>query len=377
LVIPCAITARVDIAAIIIVVILKGREKVEKMKRKFRGKTSKKAVILLALIMALGAMAMTACGGSSDDSSADSGDKIVLKLSGLGGDPTRVDAAIIAQEKGFFAEEGIEIDDVGVIDIPQHVSAVASGTVDTISLMTSEGLTAVDGGADIVQVATDQTTTEDKQHMTFLVLPDSDIKTGSDLAGKRIGTASASGGCTAGFPLEFIRQAGTDVPIEEIRAGLQSIPEETLVTALEAGDTDAIGVHLTKAQTEILYPNLRVLFTDYDILGENGGDTGWFFTREFTEENPEIVTKFIRAITKAQKWINENNEEALQIYRDKAIAVNEDLLWVAHFSDDGINNPAGAQTWIDLFGSGDSSITLKNKDIKVEDFTTDEFNPNK
>ncbi|MDR0853875.1 MAG: ABC transporter substrate-binding protein [Clostridiales Family XIII bacterium] len=349
------------------------------MKTQKRKTGSRTAVIFLALILAFGALGLTACGGSSDDStSADAGgDTTVIKLSGLGGDPTRVDAAIIAQELGYFAEEGLEVEDVGVIDIPQHVSAVASGTVDTISLMTSEGLTAVDGGADIVQVATDQTTTEDKQHMTFLVLPDSDIKTGTDLAGKRIGTASASGGCTAGFPLEYIRQAGTDVPIEDIRAGLQSIPEETLVTALEAGDTDAIGVHLTKAQTEILYPDLRVLFTDYDILGEDGGDTGWFFTREYTEENPETVTKFIRAITKAQKWINENNEEALDIYREKAIAVNDDLLWVAHFSDDGINNPAGAQTWIDLFSSGDSSITLKNKDIKVEDFTTDEFNPNK
>ncbi|MDR1953377.1 MAG: ABC transporter substrate-binding protein [Clostridiales Family XIII bacterium] len=353
------------------------------MKTNHTKKSSRWAVILLALILAFTTLGMAACGDSSDDDtsgdSASTGegstDTTVVKLSGLGGDPTRVDAALIAQELGYFAEEGLEIEDVGVIDIPQHVSAVASGTVDTISLMTSEGLTAVDGGADIIQVATDQTTTADKQHMTFLVLPDSGIKTGKDLVGKRIGTASASGGCTAGFPLEFIAQDGVETPRDKVE--LQTIPEETLVTALKAGDTDAIGVHLTKAQTEILYPDLEVLFTDYDILGENGGDTGWFFTREYTEKNPETVTKFIRAITKAQAWINENNDEALEIYREKAIAVNEDLLWVAHFSDDGINNPAGAQIWIDLFSSGDSSITLKNTDIQVSDFTTDEFNPNK
>jgi ABC-type nitrate/sulfonate/bicarbonate transport system substrate-binding protein len=75
----------------------------------------------------------------------------------------------IAIAKGFFEEEGIEIEDVGVIDIPQHVNALASGTVDAIALMTSEGLAAIDNGADLVQVAGDQSTKEGLEHMTVLL----------------------------------------------------------------------------------------------------------------------------------------------------------------------------------------------------------------
>jgi ABC-type nitrate/sulfonate/bicarbonate transport system substrate-binding protein len=340
-----------------------------------------KKIIAMILGVALAATTLLAAGCRSEGAETASGDgegggdKIVVKVQGIGGDPTRLDAATIALAKGFFEEEGIEIEDVGVIDIPQHVSALSSGTIDVVSLMTSEGLTAVDNGAEIVQVATDITTSEDLQHMTFIVNQDSPIQSGKDLVGKKIGTASASGGCTAGFPLEYMRQDGVSDP--KSQSELLTIPEESLVTALDAGDADVAGVHLTRDQVETLYPDKRILFTDWDLLGDKGGDVGWFFRSDYAEENPETVTKFINAITKANQWINENHEEAATVYEENAISLNPDLFWIANFSDDGLIEDDHVQLWIDLFSSGDSSYTLQNKDIKVSDFTTNEYNPSK
>lgn len=335
------------------------------------------SALILSLMLVLVMISSAACGGNGggNASSAQGEDgKVVLKLEGIGGDPTRLEAATIALYKGFFDEVGIEIEDVGVVDIPQQVNALVSKSIDAVSLMTSEGLTAVDNGADIVQVATNITTIEGREHMTFLVLEDSDIRRGSDLIGKRIGTASASGGCTAGFPIEYMRQDGVEKPKTQVE--LQTIPEESLVTALEAGDSDVVGVHLTKEQVAILYPQLRILFTDYDILGETGGDTGWFFRRDYIDENPETVTKFISAIIKAQQFINANRDEAGEIYKEHAVSLNPDLFWIAHFDEDGLTEESHVQLWIDLFAGGDSSYTLQNKDIKPADFVTDELNPN-
>ncbi|MDR1496125.1 MAG: ABC transporter substrate-binding protein [Clostridiales Family XIII bacterium] len=335
-------------------------------------------MLVVVLLFAVGCGGGADTGGgdaSSDGSGAEGGDKVVIKLQGIGGDPTRLGSATIALAKGYFEEEGIEIEDVGVIDIPQHVSALTSGTVDAVALMTSEGLTAFDNGAEIVQVSTDITTAEDLQHMTFIVNEDSPIQNGEDLIGTKIGTASASGGCTAGFPLEYMRQAGVKDP--KSQSELLTIPEESLVTALEAGDADVAGVHLTREQVETLYPDKRILFTDWDILGDTGGDTGWFFRTDYAKENPETVTKFIRAITKANKWINENREEAGELYAENAISLNPDLFWIANFSNDGLIDDSHVQVWIDLFASGDSSYTLQNKDTKVADFTTNEYNPSK
>jgi len=347
-------------------------------------------LLLLTALLAAVMVFVSACGGSdggdssgaastggssaSGSSAEGSAEKTVIKLQGIGGDPTRLDAATIALAKGFFEKQNIEIEDVGVVEIPQHVSALASGTVDAISLMTSEGLAAVDNDADIVQVAIDQYTVEGLQHMTFLVKGDSKIKSGKDLVGKKIGTASASGGCTAGFPIEYMNQDGVDDPKSQCE--LLTIPEESLVTSLEAGDADVIGVHLTEEQTRTLYPDTKVLFTDYDILGEKGGDTGWFFRRDYIEENPDVIKRFITAITETQHWINENREEAGEVYKENAISLNPDLFWIAHFSDDGIADESHVQLWIDLFGSGQSSYTLQNKDIKPADFVTNEYNPN-
>jgi NitT/TauT family transport system substrate-binding protein len=317
-------------------------------------------------------------GSASPDESAGSeapasgnGETIKLKVSDIGTDPTRVDPVLIGLEKGFWKEAGIEIEDVGAIEIPQRVSALTSGTTDVASAMNSEALMAIDGGAPILGVASACVTDKDKTHMVFVTKKGSDIKRGKDLAGKKVVVASAVGGCTAGFPLEFARQDGVEDPINEIE--LLSAPEDVLIETVLRGDADVAGVHLIPEQIKTLYPEVDILFTDFDFLADTGGDTAWFFTKDYVDKNPDAVKKFAATIGEINNWINENNDEAIQIYKDKAVAVNPDLVWVAYYAPDGKADPSHTQLWIDLFSKSGQVFELTNKEVTPEDVVTNAY----
>ncbi|MDR0875969.1 MAG: ABC transporter substrate-binding protein [Clostridiales Family XIII bacterium] len=338
--------------------------------------------LLIALVLTV-TVVLASCGGSGKSSSSegdaggaaaagDAGEKIILRTGGVGADPTRVDTVQIGIEKGFFAEEGIEIQDVGAIDVPQIISALTSGQTDFAGAMNSEALMAIDNGAPIIGVAGSCVTSETQTHMVFVVPKGSDITSIADLKGKRVVTASTVGGCTAGFPLEAARQGGAENAIAEVE--LLAAPEDVLIETLLRGDADVAGVHLIPEQIKTLYPEVEILFTDFDILGDTGGSTAWFFTKEFVENNPQTIEKFVRAIAKTNNWVNENNEESIEIFKEKGLAVNADLVWVAYYAPDAVADPAGTQLWLDLFGKPGQVQELKNKDLTVEDIVTNKYN---
>jgi ABC-type nitrate/sulfonate/bicarbonate transport system substrate-binding protein len=239
--------------------------------------------------------------------------------------------------------------------------------------MTSDGVAAVDNGADIVSVAGGMDVTEEKPHMLYLVNEDSPLRYGDSISGKKVGIA-AIGGCLAGFPLEYARQIGVVDPKAEVE--LITSPENTLVDSLRAGTFDIVGLHILPAQVEKLYPGTRILFTDYDLFGDKGGDIDWYVKRSLLEENPDAVRAFVAGIAKTNNWINENTEEAMEVYRGLVPEINEDFYRAAHFAEDGLLYEDHIQLWIDLFGSGTNIQDLVTKDLKPGDIFTNEYNPN-
>jgi ABC-type nitrate/sulfonate/bicarbonate transport system substrate-binding protein len=333
---------------------------------------------LLALVFALSACGGSGGGGNSGDSGggdeAGAGDAAyVFKIAGLNTGATGVDSASVGLAKGFFAEEGVTLENAGDIAIPQYTSALLQGSLDAIMLMTSDGVAAVDNGADIVSVAGGFAVTEEKPHMIYVVLEDSPLQYGDSISGKKVGIAGL-GGCLAGFPLEYARQIGVADPKGEVE--LITSPENTLVDSLRAGTYDIVGLHVQPAQAEKLYPGTRILFTDYDLFGDKGGDIDWYVKRSLAEENPDAVRAFVAGVAKTNNWINENQDEALELYRTLAPEINEDLYRVAIYAKDGLLYEDHIQVWIDLFSTGTNIQELVNKDLTPADIFTNEYNPN-
>ncbi|MDR3294288.1 MAG: ABC transporter substrate-binding protein [Clostridiales Family XIII bacterium] len=323
----------------------------------------------------------TACGGtggsSSDGGNAGSGEtgeeSYVLKWASIGTNPTSVDAVSIGVYKGFFAEAGIEFEDVGEVAIPQFVPALLSGGVTGATLMTSNGIAAIDSGGEIIEVAVNSYTTKELPHMVFVTAENSPVKNGKDLEGKRVGVPAIDG-CTAGFPIEYAAQAG----VEDPNAAIQFVvmPDTSLIESLRKGDIDVAGLHLPPAVVEKLYPDTEILFTDYDILDNRGGDISYYFPKSYIEENEEAVRRFIGAIAKTNNWINENTEEAVRIYREEINPnANADLLYAAHFAEDALIEESHTDLWIDILSAGGSIQPLENE-WTFEQVATNEYNPN-
>ncbi|MDR2089585.1 MAG: ABC transporter substrate-binding protein [Clostridiales Family XIII bacterium] len=347
-------------------------------KRKIR---TASAAVLLAL-----AFALSACGGAGNSGSGN-GDgggaggggetgaedtEYVFKIASLNTSATSLDSASVGLAKGFFEEEGVILENAGDISVPQYTSALLQGSLDAILLMTSDGVAAIDNGADIVSIAGGMDVTEEKPHMIYVVLEDSPLQYGDDISGKKVGIAGL-GGCLAGFPLEYARQIGVADPKGELE--LIVSPENTLVDSLRAGTYDFVGLHLLPEQLETIYPGTRILFTDYDLFGDKGGDIDWYVKRSLAEENPDAVRAFVAGVAKTNNWINENTEEALEFYKGLPAEVNEEFYHTAHFAEDGLLYEDHIQTWIDLFSTGTNIQELVNKDLTPADVFTNEYNP--
>jgi ABC-type nitrate/sulfonate/bicarbonate transport system substrate-binding protein len=324
---------------------------------------------------------MTACGGSGGDAAdvgdADAGDAnespYVFKWASFGTGLTSVDAMSIGVYNGFFEEENVVIESVGEVAIPEYIPALLSGSVTGAMLMTSNGIAAIDNGADIIEVAVNSYTTEELPHMVFVVSEDAPIYDGKDLEGKRIGIPAIDG-CTAGFPLEYAKQAGVDDPNKALPFVV--IPDSGLVEALRNGEVDVVGLHVPQHVAEKIYPDTRLLFTDYDILDNRGGDISYYFPKSFVEENEEAVRRFIAAVAKSNNWINEHPEESVRIYKEEINPnANVYLLYAPHFAEDALIDQSHTDIWIDILSAGDSIQPLENS-WTFDDVATNGYNPN-
>jgi ABC-type nitrate/sulfonate/bicarbonate transport system substrate-binding protein len=360
------------------------------MKKTARMKKTKTVVSIVAVLVSALLM-LSACsnnsgssGASSDDSSNGASSSLndsvgsveeepyTIKLQGIRGNKSWVDAPTVAVERGIFTAHGLEIEDVGVLQVGQWITALQSGTLDIASVMTSEALVAIDNGVDIISIAGDTDTYyPEKPHMTFLVKKGSPIKTGKDFVGKKIGISSVVGGCTAGFPIEFMRQDGVEDAINQ--ANLIAVPETSLIDALEQDEVDVVGTHFIPEVVEKLYGDqYEIVFSDYDILGRQGGDKDWFTTRKFAEEHPDVIRKFVAAIAEVNNWIDENPDEAIEVYTSVS-DINEEIFHVRHYTIDGLVNQDNTQLWIDLLRDPGQIGQLTNI-TSADQVSTNEFN---
>jgi ABC-type nitrate/sulfonate/bicarbonate transport system substrate-binding protein len=222
--------------------------------------------------------------------------------------------------------------------------------------------------------------------MTFLVKKDSPIRTfadvgieaGQDFVGKSIATPNAAGGCTVGFPLEFMRQAGVEDPLSKFSSNV-TVPEPELINTLLRGDVDIVGTHFVPRIVEEQFgDDVKIVFTDNDILGDLGGDMEWYMNRDFVDANPDVVRAFVNAISKTNNFINGDPVAAGEVYKEATIntyngSINDDFFNVRHYADDGLIRETHTQLWIDLLGNPGQIQQFKNK-LTFDQVATNEFN---
>ncbi|MDR0851947.1 MAG: ABC transporter substrate-binding protein [Clostridiales Family XIII bacterium] len=342
-------------------------------------KKSKRISLILIAVFMVAVLTFTACGSSNNGASGagaqgGEGAPIVIKLAGTGVSATGVDPITIAIEEGYFAEQNLLVEDVGDMDVLQFVAMLENGSIDFSMTMESDGIGAIDQGAKIVEIGVAGTSTEKYPHMVFLVREDDDLHSATDLVGKKV-AAFGINGCMTGFPYEYLAQAGVEDPANAIE--FITSPENTLVDSLLKGDLDCVGIHgpVGVEAIERNYPGVRILFSDYTIFGEKGGDLGWYTSVKYADEHPEIVTAFLAAVGKAQNFVNDHPEEAAEIYKPLALnGISEDFFEVKNFAKDALIQQSHTEEWLRVLTEGKSFQPLDNE-WTFEQVATNKYNP--
>lgn len=209
----------------------------------------------------------------------------------------------IAYEKGFFAEEGIDVELI-TADFESKKIGLNNGTISTIngdfqyfpSIEADINMTIVEG-----------------LHMGCIklnVLPDSDIQGVQDLRGKTI-AVDEIGGTPYQVALLWLEQNG--ISINEVTF-LPFSDGALEIEALQQGVVDVAALWDPLATTSEVDGSTRVILdisTDAPFAGHYC--CYLYASTKLIEEQPELIAAELRAYHKAQNWIYENPEEAVEL----------------------------------------------------------------
>lgn len=247
-----------------------------------------------------------ACGGGDDASGEEGGPTKIT----VGAIPI-VDTAPIwlGKEKGFFEDEGIdleiEVTSGGAAAVPGVVSGefeLAFGNI--VSVMVAR-----DQGLPLKFVANGVSTTGEagKDFSAVVVKDDSPIKTPADLVGKRIGVNNLKniGDTTIRHVVEGDGGDQSDLDFVEV-------PFPDAPAALDQGQVDAAWI-LEPFLSQAVADGGRVISWNYVEMDQNLDIAGYFTSEEYIAENPEVVEGFAAAMNKSLEYAQEHPDEVRDI----------------------------------------------------------------
>lgn len=253
------------------------------------------------------AVVLSACGETP--SAEDGADGELTQIS-VGAIPIGDTAALhIADQQGFFEEEGLEVEIVETSGGAIAVPGVEAGDYDfafgnTVSLMVAQ-----DQGLDLRYVTNGATTTgEPGEDFAAVVAPeDSPLETSADLTGGQASSNNLNNIGDLSIRLAVDNAGGDGSDIEFVELGFGEAQ-----AAVENGNVEAALI-LEPFLTPALNEGLKAISWPY-AEAHPEFDIGGFFTRaDYFEEDPETVEAFANAINKALEYSEENPDEVRDV----------------------------------------------------------------
>jgi ABC-type nitrate/sulfonate/bicarbonate transport system substrate-binding protein len=224
----------------------------------------------------------------------------------------------IAFAKDYFGEEGLDATPQSHDFGKPALQAVIEGKADIATVGDTPIVFAVMGGRQITTLAVIQTSNRNE---AIVARQNRDITKPSDLKGKKIGLTL---GTTGQFFAEvFLRVNGIDTKQIKI---IDMKPDE-MAAALAAGKVDAVSTwNPTLTQLKKKLGTEGILFFGESLYTEHFCVVAG---QEYVKKNPEATKKVLRALLKAEIFVQEHPEESRRlvaefIKTDKAIL---DEIW--------------------------------------------------
>ncbi len=206
-------------------------------------------------------------------------------------------ASIIAVERAFFAEEGLNVKPLVFSSGPACSETLLSGSADIGTMGDTTSIIAVTRAP--TKIIASHGGGEHRHRI--IVAADSPIRTHSDLVGRRL--AVKKGTSTYGGLLAWAESV--DLDLSEVK--VTEMRPTDMADALLSGAVDAIVAVEERGGRELA--TLGGLGNSYPIL--------LVARDEFLDSHPEAAASFLRALLRAASFIEEHPEEACQIVAAK------------------------------------------------------------
>lgn len=266
----------------------------------------------------------------------------------------------IAKEKGYFDLLGLDFEPITVKGgTATIISAIGSGEVDGCFLASSGAFSAYAKGVRMVQVAGNGNRTFD-----LYARKDAPINSLKDLDGKKIANKPRPSG-----PWLALRH---DLDEQKINAEVIDVKTEDLaLSALLSGQVDAA---TGEATFHAMYGDKIKKIHSSTISKYLFNSCGWWFKEDFAKNNPRAIKKFVDGILLARLFINEHQDQAMQIlaretHMDLAAFKYKEAYQLPTFDMPTTIYKYGLEKMVRIF----KKYQLVEGEVKVDDLVDDRF----
>jgi ABC-type nitrate/sulfonate/bicarbonate transport system permease component/ABC-type nitrate/sulfonate/bicarbonate transport system substrate-binding protein len=279
----------------------------------------------------------------------------------------------LADALGYLKDKGITLESEGFSESgPENLVALSANAIDIAGVATAPLINAITAGAKVVGVIADVGVSK-AVTSKFYVLSGSPIKAPADLKDKSV-AVNTLGAHLDYTTREYLRVH--DLPADSLNLITVPGPQLDQILRHKQADVVAVGgwqaIFSGKIEAE---GGVRVLFTDYDVLGNItlGNDA---MKRTFIDAHSQAVKDLVTQTARAVDWSAAHPEEARKLFADilKKRGDNPELAqyWPGYgLREHALYTDHDAQFWIDALVRGGR---LKPGQLTPEDVATNRYN---
>jgi NitT/TauT family transport system substrate-binding protein len=212
----------------------------------------------------------------------------------------------VAQVKGYLADNGLN---ATLRPLTSSVTLIPGlgRQYDIIDTPPADVFNAAAKGINIVAIAGNQQNSVSSPN-SVLITKEASIKSVKDLAGKRVGLTSLTGGFYTSL-LYLLKNAGVSAK----SVTFVTMPYPTMADQLNAGRVDA-AISSTPYWSPLVKQGFHVVLDVNEAANGQGSPNNlWASTRTFVDAHPSAITAFRKALSEADAYIAANPSAARQL----------------------------------------------------------------
>jgi NitT/TauT family transport system substrate-binding protein len=218
-------------------------------------------------------------------------------------------ASIVADKKGFFKEEGLEVEltkfDSGALAVP----VLQSGRIDIVLSNTVTTLQAIEQGLDAIVLAPGAIVrTAPPDTTVALVVLKGPIKLPKELEGKRIGVNVINSSAWLHVVAALDKHG-----VDRSKVRFTEVPFPQMNDPLLNGQLDAVAQVDPFRSALMATGKAEILGWPYVETAPNTDITQYIALKPWVDKNRATVAKFVRAVIKGAQFIAANEAEAREI----------------------------------------------------------------